>query len=80
MVGPSFELDVVHVWINNVGNHDCSIQGPVQDVVSPGHWLGQFIGINSKSEEWQFDASPKEVWMNSMYQRHFVSRRTKTVS
>ena len=64
--------------INNVGNHDCSIQGSVQDVVSPGHWLGQFIGITSKSEEWQFDASPKEVCMNSLHQCDFVT--TKKVS
>ena len=29
-----------------------SLQSPVQDIVSPGHWLGQFIGINSKSVKW----------------------------
>ena len=28
------------------------IQGPAQDVIAPGHWLGQFIGINSKTESW----------------------------
>uniref|UniRef100_A0A7S0ENH3 Uncharacterized protein n=1 Tax=Phaeocystis antarctica TaxID=33657 RepID=A0A7S0ENH3_9EUKA len=39
-----------------------SLQGPVQDAVAPGHWLGQLVGINSKTEEWTFaDSSPAEV-------------------
>ena len=39
-----------------------SIQGPVQDLLSPGHWVGQFIGINSHTEAWRFDkASPAQV-------------------
>lgn len=37
------------------------LQGGVQGIVAPGHWLGQFIGINSHSESWEFDASPDEV-------------------
>jgi hypothetical protein len=39
-----------------------SLQGPVQDVIAPGHWIGQFIGINSKTVQWQFpSSSPAEV-------------------
>ena len=38
-----------------------SIQSPVQDIIAPGHWLGQLVGINSHSETWEFDASPEEV-------------------
>ena len=39
-----------------------SVQGPVQDALAPGHWLGQFIGINSKTETWVFqDDQPAEV-------------------
>ena len=39
-----------------------SLQGPIQDIVAPGHWIGQFVGINSKTEMWEFAASsPAEV-------------------
>eukprot|EP00586_Coscinodiscus_wailesii_P010286 CAMPEP_0172499220 /NCGR_PEP_ID=MMETSP1066-20121228/123984_1 /TAXON_ID=671091 /ORGANISM="Coscinodiscus wailesii, Strain CCMP2513" /LENGTH=200 /DNA_ID=CAMNT_0013272833 /DNA_START=199 /DNA_END=798 /DNA_ORIENTATION=- len=39
-----------------------SIQGPVQDAIAPGHWLGQFVGINSKTETWEFpNNSPEDV-------------------
>ena len=39
-----------------------SIQGPVQDVIAPGHWIGQLIGINSKTETWAFsESSPAQV-------------------
>ena len=38
-----------------------SLQGPVQDAIAPGHWLGQVIGINSKTEQWEFAASPSTV-------------------
>lgn len=39
-----------------------SLQGPVQDAIAPGHWLGQFVGINSKTEKWEFaSSSPAEV-------------------
>jgi len=39
-----------------------SVQGPVQDAVAPAHWIGQFVGINSKTESWAFaDSSPAEV-------------------
>jgi hypothetical protein len=34
-----------------------SLQGPVQDAIAPGHWIGQFIGINSKTVQWQFPSS-----------------------
>jgi len=37
------------------------LQGGVQGIVAPGNWLGQFIGINSHSESWEFDASPDQV-------------------
>lgn len=36
-------------------------QGGVQGTISPGNWLGQFLGINSHKEVWEFDASPEEV-------------------
>ena len=39
-----------------------SLQGSVQDAVAPAHWLGQFVGINAKTETWAFaDSSPAEV-------------------
>ena len=39
-----------------------SIQGPIQDIVSPGHWIGQFVGINSKTVQWKFpNATPEQV-------------------
>ena len=39
-----------------------SVQGPIQDIVAPGHWIGQFVGINSKTERWDFAASsPADV-------------------
>ena len=38
-----------------------SLQGPIQDALAPGHWIGQFIGINSKTETWEFPARPAEV-------------------
>ena len=39
-----------------------SVQGPIQDIFAPGHWIGQFVGINSKTVQWTFpNASPEEV-------------------
>lgn len=39
-----------------------SIQGPLQDVIAPGHWIGQFLPLNSKTETWEFaSSSPREV-------------------
>ena len=38
-----------------------TVQGPLQDAVAPGHWLGQFVGLNSRTERWDFTASPAEV-------------------
>ena len=39
-----------------------SLQGPAQDLIAPGHWLGQFVGLNSKTETWEFSShSPAEV-------------------
>jgi len=38
------------------------IQGPIQDSIAPGHWVGQFLGLNSKKETWDFAANtPEEV-------------------
>ena len=30
------------------------LQGPVQDVIAPGHWIGQILGLNSRQETWKF--------------------------
>lgn len=39
-----------------------TIQAPLQDAIAPGHWIGQFVGINSKTETWDFPtSSPAEV-------------------
>jgi len=39
-----------------------NVQGPLQDAVAPGHWLGQFVGLNSRTEQWDFPAAtPSEV-------------------
>ena len=38
-----------------------TVQGPLQDAIAPGHWLGQFVGLNSRTERWEFAASPGEV-------------------
>ena len=39
-----------------------TLQGPIQDVIAPGHWVGQLAGINSKTDRWEFaDSSPEEV-------------------
>jgi len=31
-----------------------TLQSPIQDAIAPGHWLGEFAGINSKTETWEF--------------------------
>uniref|UniRef100_A0A7S1B8B4 Uncharacterized protein n=1 Tax=Corethron hystrix TaxID=216773 RepID=A0A7S1B8B4_9STRA len=39
-----------------------SVQSPVQDLIAPGHWIGQFVGLNSRQETWNFPMnSPAEV-------------------
>ena len=39
-----------------------SLQGPVQDAIAPGHWIGQFLGLNSRQVTWDFPtASPSQV-------------------
>ena len=38
-----------------------TVQGPLQDAIAPGHWLGQFVGLNSRTERWEFAASPGDV-------------------
>lgn len=39
-----------------------SVQGSVQDAIAPGHWLGQFFGLNSRTETWDFPRStPADV-------------------
>jgi len=35
-----------------------SIQGPIQDILAPGHWLGQLIGIDSATKQWKFPNAP----------------------
>jgi len=38
------------------------LQGTIQDTIAPGHWIGQLIGLNSKTETWEFsNSSPEEV-------------------
>ena len=38
------------------------LQGPIQDTIAPGHWIGQFVGLNSRKETWDFPKnSPEEV-------------------
>jgi len=34
-----------------------TIQGPIQDIIAPGHWIGQFLPLNSKTETWKFTKS-----------------------
>lgn len=31
-----------------------SVQSPLQDLIAPGHWIGRLIGINSRTERWEF--------------------------
>lgn len=38
-----------------------TIQGPIQDIIAPGHWIGQFLPLNSKTERWKFVQSSGEV-------------------
>jgi hypothetical protein len=38
------------------------VQGPIQDIIAPGHWIGQFVGLNSRKETWDFpNNTPEEV-------------------
>jgi hypothetical protein len=38
------------------------IQGPIQDVIAPGHWIGQFLGLNSRTVQWNVAGeSPAKV-------------------
>eukprot|EP00531_Pseudo-nitzschia_arenysensis_P007851 CAMPEP_0116137688 /NCGR_PEP_ID=MMETSP0329-20121206/12376_1 /TAXON_ID=697910 /ORGANISM="Pseudo-nitzschia arenysensis, Strain B593" /LENGTH=243 /DNA_ID=CAMNT_0003632609 /DNA_START=58 /DNA_END=789 /DNA_ORIENTATION=+ len=38
------------------------VQGPLQDTIAPGHWIGQFVGLNSRKETWEFPKNtPEEV-------------------
>lgn len=38
------------------------LQSPIQDVIAPGHWIGQFAGLNSRQETWKFPKnSPEQV-------------------
>jgi len=38
------------------------LQGPVQDAIAPGHWIGRFAGLNSREETWSFpNHTPQEV-------------------
>ena len=34
-----------------------SLQGPIQDVIAPGHWIGQFLGFNARTVLWKFDTA-----------------------
>jgi hypothetical protein len=38
-----------------------NVQGPLQDSIAPGHWVGQFVGINSKTERWDFPFPAQDV-------------------
>ena len=39
-----------------------SLQGPLQDSIAPGHWIGQFLGLNSRTVTWTIDsATPADV-------------------
>lgn len=38
-----------------------TIQSPLQDRLSPGHWFGQFLGVNCHQETWAFESSPEDV-------------------
>jgi hypothetical protein len=38
-----------------------NVQGPLQDSIAPGHWIGQFVGINSKTERWEFPFPAEDV-------------------
>ena len=37
-----------------------AMQAPLQDRLSPGHWFGQLLGVNSHQETWRFEESSKE--------------------
>eukprot|EP00536_Pseudo-nitzschia_multiseries_P015717 jgi/Psemu1/43564/gm1.43564_g len=38
------------------------LQGTIQDTIAPGHWIGQFLGLNSRTETWEFpNDSPETV-------------------
>lgn len=38
------------------------VQGPLQDIIAPAHWVGQFVGLNSRKETWDFpNNTPEEV-------------------
>jgi len=30
------------------------LQGPLQDALAPGHWLGRFLNLNSRAVTWEF--------------------------
>jgi len=39
-----------------------ALQGPLQDKLAPGHWLGQFLNVNSRAVTWEFsDKNAKQV-------------------
>lgn len=39
-----------------------TIQGPLQDKLAPGHWLGQFLNLNSRAVTWEFpDKNAQQV-------------------
>ena len=38
-----------------------TLQGPVQAAVAPAHWIGQLVGIHSKTEHRAFAASSELV-------------------
>lgn len=38
------------------------LQGPLQDSIAPGNWIGQFLGLNARTVTWTFDnATPAQV-------------------
>jgi len=58
------------------------VQGPIQDIIAPGHWIGQFVGLNSRKETWDFpNNTPEEVSkaMVEVLEGLTPERRTKLV-
>lgn len=56
---------VVHAADNHSNNVSpsllSSIQGPIQDLIAPGHWIGQFLGLNSKTVTWGFTNNQQHI-------------------
>ena len=47
------------------------LQGPLQDSIAPGNWIGQFLGLNARTVTWtlttrRLPKSVKPSWIPSM--------------